>query len=161
MRSLLLCLVTSVALANYSRRLTLSDAGDGDRAEGAMWREFGLRRALDHMPARSPGRAVIEALLARGRLTPEEARQFKRRGLRSALASMPADAPGRAVIEQLLARESAGGAIEQAPDVAPERSRTQPGPTDLAERLERLAALRERGHLSEREFELAKRKLLE
>jgi hypothetical protein len=41
---------------------------DEDRAEGAMWREFGLRNALAHMEPDSPGRAVIENLLARGRL---------------------------------------------------------------------------------------------
>jgi len=32
-------------------------------ADRAMWREFGLRNALAHMPADSPGRAVVQSLL--------------------------------------------------------------------------------------------------
>jgi hypothetical protein len=42
-----------------------------DRDEDLMWREFGLRNALAHMPSGSPGRAVIESLLARGTLAGE------------------------------------------------------------------------------------------
>ena len=72
---------------------------DDDNEEGQMWREFGLRRALASMPKDSPGRPVVEALLARGSLTPEEQRRFKIRGLSTALESMPADSPGREVVE--------------------------------------------------------------
>ena len=87
-----------------------NEASDDDRAEGAMWREFGLRKALANMPADSPGRAVVEALLARD----AEAR------------------PGPAAAN--------GG--------------------DLPSQLERLASLRERGQLTQEEFESAKHKLL-
>ena len=37
---------------------------DDDRAAGKVWREFGLRKALSEMPSDSPGRRVVEALLA-------------------------------------------------------------------------------------------------
>ena len=39
-------------------------AHDDDRAAGKVWREFGLRKALADMPSDSPGRRVVEALLA-------------------------------------------------------------------------------------------------
>ena len=81
-----------------------------DFAEGVRWREFGLRNALAHMPADSPGRSVIEALLAR-----------------DAAAGSPST-------------PEVGG--------------------DLVGQLERLASLRERGQLTQAEFELAKQKLL-
>ena len=87
-----------------------SEASDDDRAEGAMWREFGLRKAL---------------------------------------ANMPADSPGRTVVEALLAREA--------------KAKTTPAPAnsgDLPAQLERLASLRERGQLTQEEFEAAKHKLL-
>src|SRR5437763_1305402 len=106
MRSLLLIVIMGVALARGFAMLVLGARDDS--AEGAMWREFGLRKALANMPADSPGRAVIETLLARGTLTPEEAQGFKTQGLRTALANMPTDSPGRAVVEALLARESHG-----------------------------------------------------
>ena len=86
------------------------EASEDDRAEGAMWREFGLRNALANMPAGSPGRAVVEALLARD----------------ANAGTTPAP--------------SSGG--------------------DLASQLERLVSLRERGQLTQEEFESAKRKLL-
>jgi hypothetical protein len=81
---------------------------DEDSAEGAMWRQFGLRKALANMEPDSPGRAVIENLLARG-------------------------------------------TTASTPDVG----------DDFVNRLERLSSLRERGYLSDQEFEAAKRKLLE
>src|SRR4051812_14284034 len=92
----------SFVLARTAGTLILGSRHDD--AEGAMWREFGLRRALANMPRRSPGRAVIEALLARGSLTEEEERRIRGEGLRTALANMSPDAPGRAVVEALLAR---------------------------------------------------------
>jgi hypothetical protein len=121
--------------------------------EGALWREFGLRQALAHMPRRSPGRAAIEALLARGTLTHQEEQQLKAHGLRTALENMPADAPGRAVVEALLADELRRRPEEAGPAEEHERA-------ELVEQLERLAALRDGGHLSDAEFEAAKRKLL-
>jgi hypothetical protein len=117
-------------------------------AEGAMWREFGLRRALANMPADSPGRPVVEALLARGTLSPEEGRRFKTRGLRAALASMPSDSPGRVVVQALLDREESR---------TPRRESSR---ADVLDDLERLIDMRERGHLTDAEFEAAKRKLL-
>ena len=122
---------------------------DDDRAEGAMWRDFGLRKALANMPADSPGRGVIQALLARGSLTEEEGRRFKTQGLRTALANMPADSPGRTVVEALLAREA------DAETTSPPAS-----DRDLPEQLERLASLRDRGQLTDAEFHAAKQKLL-
>ena len=125
-----------------------------------MWREFGLRNALAHMPANSPGRPVVEALLARGTLTPDEGRRFKAQGLRAALASMPADSPGRVVVQSLLDSEMGSREAESTgvmEDVSSRRAATG----TVLDSLERLAALREKGHLSEREFEAAKRKLLD
>jgi Short C-terminal domain len=86
------------------------EASDEDRVEGAMWREFGLRNALANMPADSPGRAVVEALLAR--------------------------------------------------DTKAGKTQAPANEGDLPAQLERLAALRERGQLTQEEFEAAKRKLL-
>src|SRR5919199_6852839 len=135
------------------------------RSEDEMWREFGLRNALAHIPRRSPGRAVIEALLARGSLGEEEGRRFKIEGLRNALAHMPPDEPGRAVVEALLARErgrlAAVDESEAADTRAASESVAQPAaPTDLPAQLERLVVLAQRGHLTDGEFEAAKRKLL-
>jgi hypothetical protein len=129
-----------------------------------MWREFGLRNALAHMPANSPGRPVVEALLARGTLTADEGRRFKAQGLRAALASMPADSPGRVVVQSLL--DSAVRAQEPDSSVgvddASSRSASRSTSSgNVLDSLERLAALREKGHLTEREFEAAKRKLLD
>src|ERR1700694_5226102 len=118
-----------------STREECMEGRENERGEGAMWREFGLRQALASMPRHSPGRAVIEALLARGTLTPEEGRRFKMQGLRTALANMPADSPGREVVERLLAAKSSETATP--PAAAP----------DLTEQLERLVGLHERGHL--------------
>jgi Short C-terminal domain len=134
--------------ADRDKRLDVDEADEN----GDQWREFGLRNALAHMPQDSPGRAVIEALLARGRLGPEDERRLRARGLRTALANMPPDSPGRAVVESLLARESDA-------DVPPP-SRVGREAPDLVEQLERLAALRESGHLSDAEFEAAKKALL-
>jgi Short C-terminal domain len=135
--------------------------------EGAIGREFGLRRALANMPRHSPGRAVIEALLARGTLTAEEARRFKAEGLRTALQNMPPDSPGRTVVEALLARESREHtgqepveAIEADALTSPEAASAHPGRVDLVDQLQRLGDLRERGHLTDSEFEAAKRKLM-
>jgi hypothetical protein len=114
-----------------------------------MWRDFGLRKALANMPADSPGRGVIQALLERGSLTQDEARRFKTQGLRTALANMPAASPGRAVVEALLAREAES-------ETTPTPARNQ----DLPEQIERLAALRARGQLTDAEFDAAKQKLL-
>jgi Lon protease-like protein len=129
-----------------------------------MWREFGLRTALAHMPRHSPGRAVIETLLARGSLTDEDGRRFKMEGLRTALAHIPPDEPGRAVVEDLLARERARAAATSEAEVAEtpaDEPVAQPAArTDLTQQLERLASLHERGHLTSSEFEAAKRKLL-
>src|SRR5689334_3838935 len=133
-------------------------------AEGAMWREFGLRNALAHMPANSPGRPVVEALLERGTLTPDEGRRFKAQGLRAALASMPADSPGRVVVQSLLDSETRSREAESSGAVDDVRSRPAARDTNestVLDSLERLAALREKGHLSEKEFEAAKRKLLD
>src|SRR5438067_11280071 len=93
-------------MSGLNRGRTIMGNRDSETAEGALWREFGLRKALANMPSHSPGRAVIEALLARGTLTPEEGRRFQKQGLRTALANMPADSPGRHVVERLLAAES-------------------------------------------------------
>ena len=105
---------------------------------------------------------MIEALLARGTLTPEEGRRFKAAGLHTALANMPVDSPGRAVVEALLANEAPSQAEAQNDEarVVPE---VTPPPTigsDLVEQLERLVSLRERGHLTDADFEAAKRKVL-
>jgi polyhydroxyalkanoate synthesis regulator phasin len=132
-----------------------------NEAVGAAWREFGLRKALANMPANSPGRPVVEALLARGKLTPEEGRRFKAQGLRAALASMPSDSPGRVVVQELLdrtLRHGEEGDIDD--DDGPRARSTDRGRADLAEQLERLARLRESGHLTDKEFDAAKRKLL-
>lgn len=134
-----------------------------DDPEGRTWREFGLTQALRNMPSDSPGRAVVEALLARGTLTPEEKRRFKARGLRAALATMPADSPGRVAVEAALARDSR----EQPPTSPPDDAHGSPaaasnsGHAGLLDELERLAALHERGHLTAEEFEAAKRILLD
>ena len=135
------------------------------RSEDEMWREFGLRNALARMPRRSPGRAIVETLLARGSLSEEEGRRFKIEGLRNALAHMPPDEPGRAVVEALLTRERGRLAAADEPEVADTRAASesvaQPAArTDLLEQLERLVGLHERGHLTDGEFEAAKRKLL-
>jgi hypothetical protein len=131
-----------------------------------MWREFGLRNALAHMPANSPGRPVVEALLARGTLTQDEGRRFKAQGLRAALASMPADSPGRVVVQSLLDSELRSRAAEaSASDAVDEMSSRNAGKatstSTVLDSLERLAALREKGHLTDKEFEAAKRKLLD
>jgi hypothetical protein len=161
MRSLLVALAVGIALSRQAAVLMLASRRDRD-AEGAMWREFGLRRALANMPSDSPGRAVVEALLARGTLTEEEGRRFKRRGLRAALDSMPSDSPGRVVVQALLDRELRPGRSDDAdvedfdrPTVAESK-----GGGQVLDNLERLVALRERGHLTNEEFEAAKRKLL-
>jgi Short C-terminal domain len=135
---------------------------ESESAEGAMWREFGLRRALANMPSHSPGRPVIEALLARGTLTAEEARRFKKQGLRTALASMPADSPGRLVVQRLLAAQSSGanGDVHEAEESASAGSSMPASRPDLATQLERLVSLHDRGHLTDREFEAAKQRLL-
>ena len=135
---------------------------DRETAEGALWREFGLRKALANMPSHSPGRAVIEALLARGTLTPEEGRRFQKQGLRTALANMPADSPGRLVVERLLAAESSGqNVLDEGEDVAASGGTATPAPRpELTEQLERLVSLHAHGHLSDKEFEAAKHKLL-
>ena len=161
MRNLLIAVIVGVALTRHAALLVLGARRD-DRAEGAMWREFGLRNALSHMPADSPGRAVVEALLARGTLTAEEGRRFKARGLRAALANMPAESPGRAVVEALLARETHGqpGRLDEDEEVETEIRHAPTGRIDFLEQLERLVALRERGDLTAQEFEAAKRKLL-
>jgi hypothetical protein len=133
-------------------------------AEGAMWREFGLRNALAHMPANSPGRPVVEALLARGTLTPDEGRRFKAQGLRAALANMPADSPGGVVVQSLLDSELRQGqphSMGTAEGVAPQNPSKETRGSDVLDALERLVALREKGHLTDREFEAAKRKLLD
>ena len=133
-------------------------------AEGAMWREFGLRNALAHMPANSPGRPVVEALLARGTLTPDEGRRFKAQGLRAALASMPADSPGRVVVQSLLDSDVASREAESSgalDEVSSRKASRGTSGSNVPDSLERLAALREKGHLTDREFEAAKRKLLE
>jgi hypothetical protein len=137
-------------------------ARENESAEGAMWREFGLRKALANMPRHSPGRAVIEALLARGTLTPEEGRRFKTQGLRTALANMPTDSPGRAVVERLLAAESSSqrANLDEGEGVPSESTATTAARPDLPEQLERLAGLHAQGHLTDKEFESAKRKLL-
>jgi hypothetical protein len=62
---------------------------------------------------------------------------------------MPADSPGRAVVEALLAREP-----------QPETSSPPNAGGQFLEQLERLAALHERGRLTDSEFEAAKHKLL-
>jgi Short C-terminal domain len=165
MRSLLIAIGVAIALTRWRVRLGLDARRDGP--EGAAWREFGLRQALAHMPRTSPGRAVIEALLARGSLTDEEGRRFKAQGLRNALASLPPDSPGRVVVETLLARDvdrRASGPEPQA--AADDRCVAEPvapraEQADLLGRLERLVSLHERGHLADREFEAAKRKLLD
>jgi hypothetical protein len=165
MRSLLIAIGVAIVLTRWAVRLGLDARRDGP--EGAAWREVGLRRALAHMPRTAPGRAAIEALLARGSLTDEEGRRFEARELRHALASMPPDSPGRVVVETLLAREvdrPASGAEPQAD--AADRSGAEPvAPraerADLLGQLERLVSLHERGHLTDREFEAATRKLLD
>src|SRR5690348_6331799 len=109
--------------------------------EGAMWREFGLRNALAHMPANSPGRPVVEALLERGSLTAEEGRRFKAQGLRAALASMAADSPGRMVVQSLLDTELRSSQLEDntsSDEVSPRaQSREAPG-SGVLDALERL-----------------------
>ena len=67
---------------------------DDDRAEGAMWRDFGLRKALANMPADSPGRGVIQALLARGSLTEEEGGASKHRAYGQHWRTCPRTRPG-------------------------------------------------------------------
>ncbi len=62
---------------------------------------------------------------------------------------MPADSPGRTVVEALLAREADS-----------ETTSTPASDRDLPEQLERLAALRDRGQLTDAEFHAAKQKLL-
>ncbi len=133
-------------------------------AKGAMWREFGLRNTIAHMPANSPGRPVVEALLARGTLTPAEGRRFKAHGLRAALASMPADSPGRVVVQALLddeMRHRQPADADAIDDAAPRPRSAEARGSDVLDALERLVAMREKGHLTDTEFQTAKRKLLD
>lgn len=166
MQTLLMVLGMLIVMARLAVSLGLTSRRD--RSEGDLWREFGLRNALAHMPHSSPGRAVIEALLAQGRLTDEEGRRFKAAGLRNALAHMPPDSPGHAVVEALLAREVRREAEADAlSSDEPEPPRRQPSAAakqgahaDVLDDLERLVRLREQGHLTDQEFDAAKRKLL-